>query len=834
MRINGLAVSVGEWNCSMSYLSDVAVFALVVMFTIMVPAIAEPLTAGDIAGPDVQEDANGPTDEVVLSGELEEGWLDRLQALPKLRKLTIRRPTNLSEKSVAGLAKLRGLEAFCCEGMPIDSPLADATLKAVAGIPSLRLLSLKATGITDEGLRALTASSLTDLSLHGEERLTSKALEHVAAIPNLLKLTLHTTPIDAEGLKHLQACRQLKELLLLRVICRKDRVEAVAGIKSLERLALSRAAYPDLVVLQRLSLLRSLRLQYSGAFKAAESLGKLPQLETVQMEDCDLREETPEELKAKLAEVGIEVVELEGQKAARGDPDSSVSVNEATTLARRAHATLASASDFPSFWVKWRTQAGAIPSMSAERIRTVRLLKHALKAEADMTTFGRQEITFAWSPGQFLVGNQTYMPKEPDNISRAFKFGTKDWACAYEQRNEKPPKYFLRTGVAEFADSFWPVHGALSVTPKEFWWGDNSHRNLSTSRVPLHLASYFDLPGEELAGEPCRVVESAARAERLWISEKTGRLRGHLDYMHQGFYLPFYRTEQVTEIVGHSVSSREEYRALFGDGDGALPKQKQIQLGAAWSEYCHGKTSHPGSLRVFDDYREIAEGRWFPFHVRRAGWLHHRDDDELYRFHASESRVDDVRTDRTDLSVVWKPFLPTEGGRVQDQRFDAVVEYDYRQDRPEAEILELVNAQLLKLAESKQRLADLTAPIQEMVGKPAPLLPESDWTGERPDLAGKSYLLHFWAVWCGPCKNDVSLLNAIAKRRTVIGVHPSGTPMEDVREAVETESMEYPSVVAQENSNGILGYPVKMFPYCIEVDEKGTVVKHGALREILD
>lgn len=786
---------------------------LVAMFVVSGAAMGEP-----------------PADEIVLSGELGEGWVDRLLALPKVRKLTMKLPENLDVESVSRLAGLQGLEVFSGEGFPMDSPLSDAVVKALAEIDSLRSLSLEATGVTDEGMGALAGMSLTDLSLRGEERLGDEALGHVAAIDGLEKLVIHSTPVSAEGLRQLQACRGLKELSLVRVICNKDKVEAVAGIESLEALTLCRVGYSDLAVLQNLKGLRSLRLLYSGASKTSESLGELTQLKTVRLEDCDIRNETPEEVKAKLAEVGIEF-EYEVVESDWHD-DVSGEVNEATRLARRAHASLASASDFPAFWVKWRTQAGEIPSMGAERMRSIRLLKHALKAEADMMTYGREEITFAWSPGQFFVGTRSYMPKEPENVWRAVKFGTKEWAWAHEQRNEKPPRHYLRAGAAKFAESMRGLHDTMRVTPKEFWWGDNSHHNLSTSSVPIGLATYRELPSEEFAGERCRVVESAARSERLWISEKTGRVRGHLDYIHQGYSLPFTRTDRVAAIVGRRVSGSEEYRQLHSDG--VFSQEQKERLGAAWGEYVFGKNSYPSTLRVFTDYREVAEGRWFPFHVMRAGTGHNREDDNLYRYYLSESRVEEVRTDRADLSPVWEPYLPTEGSYVQDQRFEATVEYDYREDRKESEILEMVNAKLLEQAEVKRRLEELTAPVQEMVGKPAPVLPEENWVGERPDLAGKAYLLHFWAVWCGPCKNDVPLLNSMSKYRTVIGVHPSGTSLEEVAKAVEDEEMKYPTVVAGENSDGILGYPVKMFPYCIEVDEKGKVVKHGSLREILE
>ena len=45
--------------------------------------------------------------------------------------------------------------------------------------------------------------------------------------------------------------------------------------------------------------------------------------------------------------------------------------------------------------------------------------------------------------------------------------------------------------------------------------------------------------------------------------------------------------------------------------------------------------------------------------------------------------------------------------------------------------------------------------------------------------------------------------------------------------------MNYPTVVAPKAAPDLLGYPAQMFPYCVEVDEKGNVVRHGFLEEVL-
>ena len=45
--------------------------------------------------------------------------------------------------------------------------------------------------------------------------------------------------------------------------------------------------------------------------------------------------------------------------------------------------------------------------------------------------------------------------------------------------------------------------------------------------------------------------------------------------------------------------------------------------------------------------------------------------------------------------------------------------------------------------------------------------------------------------------------------------------------------MNYSTVVAPPSDQNVLGYPAKMFPYYVEIDEEGNVSKHGFLEEVL-
>jgi cytochrome c biogenesis protein CcmG, thiol:disulfide interchange protein DsbE len=120
------------------------------------------------------------------------------------------------------------------------------------------------------------------------------------------------------------------------------------------------------------------------------------------------------------------------------------------------------------------------------------------------------------------------------------------------------------------------------------------------------------------------------------------------------------------------------------------------------------------------------------------------------------------------------------------------------------------------------------APAVPRVNAPAPDFQLQTLDGQSlkvSDLRGRVVLINFWATWCGPCRQEMPLLqdylNRYGERLAVLAVNDDEAP-EPVRSFVEALKLHLP-VLLDPGSKVTQLYRVRGFPTSVFVDPQGII-----------
>ena len=146
--------------------------------------------------------------------------------------------------------------------------------------------------------------------------------------------------------------------------------------------------------------------------------------------------------------------------------------------------------------------------------------------------------------------------------------------------------------------------------------------------------------------------------------------------------------------------------------------------------------------------------------------------------------------------------------------------------------MKLKNIRLLRWF---QRFRGNEPRISGMEGQPAPDFALKSSTGENLRLSeyrGDVVMINFWATWCGPCRQEMPLLDELYARYQRVGFNLLGVNIDDdsrrAMQMIEELGVSFPVLFDARKEVSKL-YEVEAMPVTVLVDREGKVryVHHG-------
>lgn len=125
-----------------------------------------------------------------------------------------------------------------------------------------------------------------------------------------------------------------------------------------------------------------------------------------------------------------------------------------------------------------------------------------------------------------------------------------------------------------------------------------------------------------------------------------------------------------------------------------------------------------------------------------------------------------------------------------------------------------------------------TLAVSSLVGASSSLAPSFALPSRAGDtvsldkLKGQVVMLNFWASWCGPCRQEMPLLDQMHKRYSSLGFTLLGVNVEentkDAEQWLAKTPVTFPVLFDKENKVSKL-YDVNAMPSTVFIDRKGNV-----------
>lgn len=116
-----------------------------------------------------------------------------------------------------------------------------------------------------------------------------------------------------------------------------------------------------------------------------------------------------------------------------------------------------------------------------------------------------------------------------------------------------------------------------------------------------------------------------------------------------------------------------------------------------------------------------------------------------------------------------------------------------------------------------------------MEGQPAPDFALKSSTGENLRLSefrGDVVMINFWATWCGPCRQEMPLLDELHNRYERVGFNLLGVNIDDdsrrAMQMIDELGVDFPVLFDARKEVSEL-YDVETMPVTVLVDREGTV-----------